>query len=859
MSDQLDFTALRQEAIAHAQAASGNLWTDFNIHDPGVTLMEQYCFALTELGYRAEFPAGDYLAEIDGSIDLKKLGLHQPDGVLPSRPVTAADLGLALTDAAPAARRVMVEPVCAEMAEPGRPDAKRCDRRGLYDIYVVPTRSHGDEEKRNAEALEQVRRAFHANRNLCEDIATLQTAKAVPCILEAEIEVRRRYSPERVAALIFECCGRLLTDGDHTGVVDRVSLRDAFEAPEKLFGHDGTMPEGCQFLDHFFAALSDIDEILNVISLKFVHIDKKTGDQRDPFFDPLPKGHYRHLEFPKTQGACKLTLRSRGLPVHFDVVQMGKELVRTRADRLGNDVVHTDKSEWQRKPAGRYRHFDHLRIGETLPAAYRVGYDVPPYGLSADELSAAAQLRSYLGFSDTPLSGQNADYSALKELFAADSGTGRSYQATVPDYGAAPSKSLTNLDEVTKKIAEFDPWRDRKGRVLDHLLGLYGQAFYQNSLRNHDIYRGPSERQDRVLKNRARFLHAIPELDTNRSGAVDYMRASSCQTSGFGRKLSMLLAFRDRPQTTLTAALDGVKLSILRDRSNDVSEFAFVNREDIAAPDDLLSMLVPRRESFPAIDQSELLSNVLFVKNGTAPARVFRAAANLDSYILNRKADNHWDVCLDIGDKKRLPLVDICRTRDEAVDCANNVAGMFADLNIESWGNVLGNPSHPILITGAFRLVNTGQKVRAMENNFPINEDLAYEKIRDLMFDMMEEDPNRFYALTDKLNELAALPKRTMTLVLDLMAATPFQVIIPKHVRKNDPDTFKADHETVSNVLFLGEFGGIAVELEPNEALREPRIISITMVEIPHRNPLRKRVNEYRKKRIKKLRKNSVE
>ncbi len=45
-----------------------------------------------------------------------------------------------------------------------------------------------------------------------------------------------------------------------------------------------------------------------------------------------------------------------------------------------------------------------------------------------------------------------------------------------------------------------------------------------------------------------------------------------------------------------------------------------------------------------------------------------------------------------------------------------------------------------------------------MENNFPINEDLAYEKIRDLMFDMMEEDPNRFYALTDKLNELAALP-----------------------------------------------------------------------------------------------------
>ena len=115
------------------------------------------------------------------------------------------------------------------------------------------------------------------------------------------------------------------------------------------------------------------------------------------------------------------------------------------------------------------------------------------------------------------------------------------------------------------------------------------------------------------------------------------------------------------------------------------------------------------------------------------------------------------------------------------------------------------------------------------------------------MFDMMEEDPERFYALTDRLNELAALPKRTMTLVLDLMAAAPFQVIIPKHVRKNDPDTWRADHETVSNVRFLGEFGGIAVELEPNEAFSEPRIISITMVEMPRQNPLRKRIKKLRK------------
>jgi len=146
-----------------------------------------------------------------------------------------------------------------------------------------------------------------------------------------------------------------------------------------------------------------------------------------------------------------------------------------------------------------------------------------------------------------------------------------------------------------------------------------------------------------------------------------------------------------------------------------------------------------------------------------------------------------------------------------------------------------------------------------MSHNFPLNEDLAYKKFRELLLGLIAEDPERFYALTTKLNELADLPKRTVTLILDLMAAVPFQVTVPKHVRKSDPKTFGADHETVSGVQYLGDYGGIAVELEPDGDLKEPRIISITMIEMPLRHPLRKRVNEYRKKRMKHLRKQPVQ
>ena len=29
----------------------GDQWSDFNSHDPGITILEQLCFALTELGF----------------------------------------------------------------------------------------------------------------------------------------------------------------------------------------------------------------------------------------------------------------------------------------------------------------------------------------------------------------------------------------------------------------------------------------------------------------------------------------------------------------------------------------------------------------------------------------------------------------------------------------------------------------------------------------------------------------------------------------------------------------------------------------------------------------------------------------
>ena len=60
----MDYGFLRQVGIRYLQemAKAGLQWTDFNTHDPGITILEQLCYAITDLGYRIAYELPDLLA-----------------------------------------------------------------------------------------------------------------------------------------------------------------------------------------------------------------------------------------------------------------------------------------------------------------------------------------------------------------------------------------------------------------------------------------------------------------------------------------------------------------------------------------------------------------------------------------------------------------------------------------------------------------------------------------------------------------------------------------------------------------------------------------------------------------------------
>lgn len=57
-----DFYGLRREGVHFIEQMGSQLWTDYNTHDPGITILDALCYALTDLAYRTGWDIEDLLA-----------------------------------------------------------------------------------------------------------------------------------------------------------------------------------------------------------------------------------------------------------------------------------------------------------------------------------------------------------------------------------------------------------------------------------------------------------------------------------------------------------------------------------------------------------------------------------------------------------------------------------------------------------------------------------------------------------------------------------------------------------------------------------------------------------------------------
>lgn len=91
----MNYAALREGGMELIQQWAKETWTDHNVHDPGITLLEAFSYAMTELGFRLQLDMADLLrsGETHRAADLEPA--HR---VLPAGPVTPLDLRRLLLD-----------------------------------------------------------------------------------------------------------------------------------------------------------------------------------------------------------------------------------------------------------------------------------------------------------------------------------------------------------------------------------------------------------------------------------------------------------------------------------------------------------------------------------------------------------------------------------------------------------------------------------------------------------------------------------------------------------------------------------------------------------------------------------------
>ncbi|HEX9108034.1 MAG TPA: hypothetical protein VF832_12415, partial [Longimicrobiales bacterium] len=191
--EALDQERLFEAGLESLRRLAGDLWTDHNLHDPGVTTLELLAYALTELAYRASYSIPDLLAVPGLDQSAMQARFFTARRILTVRPLTTADYRKLLIDlegvknawVMPAGATYWADKIHGQLQLEEPADKRgfvRVDLRGLYDVRLEFMEDVTSSAR--PDIMTAARRTLNANRNLCEDfvdIGAVDTQKYILC------------------------------------------------------------------------------------------------------------------------------------------------------------------------------------------------------------------------------------------------------------------------------------------------------------------------------------------------------------------------------------------------------------------------------------------------------------------------------------------------------------------------------------------------------------------------------------------------------------------------------------------------------------------------------------------------------
>lgn len=480
---------LRTKGIEYLQQFSGKLWTDFNVHDPGITILEILCYALTDLAYRTNLPVADLLTA-KGTNGPSTKDYFTARKILTSHPVTIEDYRKLIIDRIPGIQNVWLLPMDEEPYQPNiyfdeklkavsllSPPAGHqyflLKIKGRYAVkleledYETIKAQHPHflrtlAKNRNIGSLSRsveatkseyrqclencVRKLLNESRNFCEDFELVTVAGEELVALCADIELKPEANADKVflqinnilfnyisPTLKFYSFAELVEKGKRTEEIfsGPAATRGFIDSNElEQHGHKDVL-----YVSDIISLLMELPEILQVKSIYLSSYRKKA----DGSFELLSDGqqYCLHLQ-DRINNVFRFALdvAEQDKSKIFNHIKFSKGLIYFVPNRLESyaNLSFIDYPALPKNfendlpvPQGNNRDTEnYYSIQNDFPQCYYTGMDGIPTSETSLRKSQRLQLKAYLLFFDQLLADYLAGLNNLKNVFSWQGGTSAS-------------------------------------------------------------------------------------------------------------------------------------------------------------------------------------------------------------------------------------------------------------------------------------------------------------------------------------------------------------------------------------------------------------------------------------------------
>ncbi|MCG8574685.1 MAG: hypothetical protein MI810_07360 [Flavobacteriales bacterium] len=526
-----NFELLKEEGLAFLQEFSGNSWTNFNPSDPGITILDQLCFALTELGYCIDFPMKDILTDKNDQLIVKNQ-FYTAEEILTTTPLTINDFRKYIIDGIEVVENAVIIPKAQGVHL----------ESGLYHTYLLISETISDEMQID-QICEAAYYQFSRCRNLGELFLKPKPFQKLNYGLSGTFVVESEHSLDDLFKGAQDAINQYLfprvTQYSYDDLISKGATPDSiFDGPKLQNGWILTESLGSKRND---LNTSEIIGILQEIKgISFVEEIAFTQDSKQ--LNALSSNDEQlivvNLISSIQSGDIKVMWKGEQLTNAYLTNVLSRISTKEVANNPNKSVVNTDP----KLPDGTYREIqEYYSIQNTFPEIFGVGENAIESGVADYQIARSRQLKGYLTLFDQVLANEFSQLASVHELFSFKNSICPApfdqqalfaqmdqYELANPQYPApflsfSPSYFYQSLYEVpnirpilknsgafdfslqttTSQQLEIDSWKaykndpyntyikgvggaieesqeglERRNEILDHLIARHGESPY---------------------------------------------------------------------------------------------------------------------------------------------------------------------------------------------------------------------------------------------------------------------------------------------------------------------------------------------------------------------------------------------